>query len=679
MNRELLWPVTMLAIIAVAAAGAFTAAHHQPVWIMLLPCVALPWSRALRIERAPDWLVRLLRSAAQFTCVAVVVLGVFLSEFPVNPEFGPRRTTIALGYWITLLVSVFLMGVRLWPPASALIPLLLSLLAMACFELGVNLEAPVAVAGVSMFVYLTLTPGQSASRVRLRRLAFQAAASVAFALAVTRGIWLAQGWVERNLFPMLTASASGSFTPSMLPNSELGSLEELKLSPRVVMRVWSERPQKLRARVFTYYDGKAWHPHLNSKDRPDLFSQAFASEPGRGFALAADESGSVATTIVPRSPNHLILAPAGALAVQAGVPALRMDAYQVLTWSDEVPDRYVVRHRREGRIVQPGDGPLPRWPDSGERMRQACLIAPQNLDARIQELADQLGRGASSPEQRLRHTLEFLERDYTYSLKPGKFHTGDPLSEFLFEKKQGYCEYFATAAAVLLRLEGVPTRYITGYSVQAGNRIGDHYVVREKDAHAWIEVFLPGAGWVEADPTPPAEYEAMVAGVNDSWFDRVWEWLQTTASELWSLLRHGDWRGLLRMLWSLLWRAAIALALAWGIIVAWRWWKRRVPATPGQPPVSSGALDPALTHLLAELDRRWAALGVARPASRAPLEHAQSLPPLMRDASLPVVDCFYRGCFAGAPLRPEEVAGARAALDREFKRLGPLTNGLPRS
>jgi hypothetical protein len=118
----------------------------------------------------------------------------------------------------------------------------------------------------------------------------------------------------------------------------------------------------------------------------------------------------------------------------------------------------------------------------------------------------------------------------------------------------------------------------------------------------------------------------------------------------------------LRILWAFLWHVAIAAAIVAAVFVAWRWWRRLAPRRRALPPAFTDALDPALTDLLATLDHRWTALGVARPPSRAPLEHAQGLPPSLRDASLPAVDCFYRGCFAGASLRPDEIAEARTAF-----------------
>src|SRR5205814_8379510 len=111
------------------------------------------------------------------------------------------------------------------------------------------------------------------------------------------------------------------------------------------------------------------------------------------------------------------------------------------------------------------------------------------------------------------------------SLQVGKFATRQPVAEFVFDKKRGYCEYFASAAAVLLRLQGVPARYVTGFSMDAAARVGGHYVVRESDAHAWIEAWIPGRGWVEADPTPAGDYAA-VHGDAASGFERVVEWIK---------------------------------------------------------------------------------------------------------------------------------------------------------
>ncbi len=128
--------------------------------------------------------------------------------------------------------------------------------------------------------------------------------------------------------------------------------------------------------------------------------------------------------------------------------------------------------------------------------------------------------------------MAFLQSECHYSLKPGRFRTQQPVAEFLFEKKKGYCEYFASATAVLLRLQGIPARYVRGFTVREANRIGGHYVVREADAHAWVEAFVPGRGWVEADATPAGEYEAAHGGIDRGGLQALWAWVSGRFAEL---------------------------------------------------------------------------------------------------------------------------------------------------
>ncbi len=648
MNRDSI----LLAIAAVSSTTAFSVAYQTPGWIMLLPLLAAPWS----IDRMPGWLMRVVRSSSQAACLASVILGMFMSFFPVDPAFGLARSPVVLGYFTVLLIAVLFFGRRVWKPEMAMIPAILGLLIPASFKLRVNLLPYIAIDCVCFFIYLTPSSWTVA---RVRRLVLHSAMSLALAYFGARGLWMSQDWIEGQLYGIF--SAASTVQPGLFADAQLGSLEELKLSPRVVLRVWSERPQKLRGRAFPFFDGRTWHAHETMKGRPD--SPAFGAVPVDSL-LAADEPDAVLTTIVPRAPDRVILAPGGALSVAASDP-LRMDAYQVLTWTASASDRYVVRHRRNGRMVRPGGDPLPRWRDSGEKMREMCLRLPSKVDPRVESLAAKLAGEAAEPDQRLRHTVEYLRTNYSYTLKPGKFKTGDAMAEFLFDKRQGYCEYFATSAAVLLRLQGVPTRYITGYSVQSGNRKGDHYVVREKDGHAWIEAYIEGQGWIEADPTPTAEYEAMVAGERDGFLDDAWESLQVTAQSLMRSFQAGDWRGMLRVLWAVVWRVLGTGAAVFGIVRLWRWWRGRNRVVLGSAKRAGGVriaepLDPSLAALLAAIDRRWMNAGFPRPPSRAPLEHALTL--REDEVTRQAIERIYRACFGSAPLSAQEVADLRQAF-----------------
>jgi transglutaminase-like putative cysteine protease len=95
---------------------------------------------------------------------------------------------------------------------------------------------------------------------------------------------------------------------------------------------------------------------------------------------------------------------------------------------------------------------------------------------------------------------------------------GDPVSNFLLDKRAAHCEYFASAAAVLLRCVGVPSRYVVGYYAHESD--GDGLIVRQRDAHAWTECYIDGVGWVAVDATPAmgARKQACVA-----WWQRAWE------------------------------------------------------------------------------------------------------------------------------------------------------------
>jgi hypothetical protein len=92
------------------------------------------------------------------------------------------------------------------------------------------------------------------------------------------------------------------------------------------------------------------------------------------------------------------------------------------------------------------------------------------------------------------------DQQLIYTLQPPlmKLHVAD---EFLFDHQRGFCEHFSAAFAILMRAAGVPTRVVTGYQGGERNPVDDTWVVRQSDAHAWTEVWLPGQGWQRIDPT----------------------------------------------------------------------------------------------------------------------------------------------------------------------------------
>jgi hypothetical protein len=113
--------------------------------------------------------------------------------------------------------------------------------------------------------------------------------------------------------------------------------------------------------------------------------------------------------------------------------------------------------------------------------------------------------GAGGDAAQARAIESYLRTHFAYSLEPVESESADPLAGFLFQRKKGHCEYFASAMAVLLRELRIPSRVATGYLGGTANPLTGWLVVRGSDAHAWVEAWIPGQGWTTYDPTPAGE------------------------------------------------------------------------------------------------------------------------------------------------------------------------------
>lgn len=124
------------------------------------------------------------------------------------------------------------------------------------------------------------------------------------------------------------------------------------------------------------------------------------------------------------------------------------------------------------------------------------------IDPHVAELAHAVTRDVSTPYGMTIAIKQHLLSNYAYSLDVGSILSASPLEDFLFSRKTGYCEHYATAMVILLRTLGIPARLVTGFLPGEWNDFGHYYAVRQQDAHAWVEVWFPRSGWVTFDPTP---------------------------------------------------------------------------------------------------------------------------------------------------------------------------------
>ncbi|MGB7642762.1 MAG: DUF3488 and transglutaminase-like domain-containing protein [Terriglobales bacterium] len=134
---------------------------------------------------------------------------------------------------------------------------------------------------------------------------------------------------------------------------------------------------------------------------------------------------------------------------------------------------------------------------------EAYLKVPA-LDPRVPRLAEQITASAPSNYEKALAIEQYLRTHFGYTLQLGRARPQDPLANFLFERKQGHCEYFASSMAVMLRTLGIPSRIVNGFRGGEFNDLTGQYVVRASNAHSWVEAFFPGFGWISFDPTPAA-------------------------------------------------------------------------------------------------------------------------------------------------------------------------------
>jgi len=132
------------------------------------------------------------------------------------------------------------------------------------------------------------------------------------------------------------------------------------------------------------------------------------------------------------------------------------------------------------------------------------LQLPSTLPQRVKDLAHKLLDNIPNPYDRAEALETYLRSppfQYSPQVKatpPGR----DPVDYFLFDLKQDFCEYFASAMVIMLREEGIPARLVEGFTTGTYDAASGEYVVREQDAHAWVEVYFPQYGWIEFEPTP---------------------------------------------------------------------------------------------------------------------------------------------------------------------------------
>jgi protein-glutamine gamma-glutamyltransferase len=322
---------------------------------------------------------------------------------------------------------------------------------------------------------------------------------------------LAGAFVIFFVLPRMSAGYLGSYAggsdmaTGFSDRVQLGQIGQIQQSNSVVMHVQIEGDTrgaydlKWRGVALGVFDGKTW------------------SNPSEQYPLPLPHDGRFALWRSPadmRARSRLIhyrvlMEPIGTnIFFLAAQPRFLSGAYRAVA-TDRAGSVYDLDGEHPvGLYEADSDLATPRIED----LRSASQASPPEiqlsylqlpaLDSRIPQLAQQIATGAGNDYDKAAAIERYLTANFGYTLQMSRIPPKDPLADFLFVRRQGHCEYFASSMAIMLRTLRIPARVVNGFRTTEFNDLTSNYVIRASSAHSWVEAYFPGYGWVSFDPTP---------------------------------------------------------------------------------------------------------------------------------------------------------------------------------
>ena len=293
------------------------------------------------------------------------------------------------------------------------------------------------------------------------------------------------------------AYASSGLDDRMSP----GSLSRLSLSQAIAFRVsYNTQPPRRdqmywRGPVLWLFDGRTWTPGTTTLTTTPKFTDT-------------NQAVDYTVTLEPHNKNWLF-----ALDVpdKLSVPAKLTADFQVL---NKEPVNARLRYAARSNLVYHAN------PQEAVRQLQRGTQLPKQFNPRAQQLAAEWRANSKNDAAIINTALSYFnQQGFVYTLEPPPLGV-NTVDDFLFTTKQGFCEHYASAFVFLMRAANIPARVVTGYLGGEFNNVGNYYIVRQSDAHAWAEVWLAERGWVRVDPTgaiaPERVQRGLSAAVSDN-------------------------------------------------------------------------------------------------------------------------------------------------------------------
>lgn len=304
------------------------------------------------------------------------------------------------------------------------------------------------------------------------------------------------------------AETASGFSDSV----RLGGIGRIKQNDEIIMRVQLEGtdPESLddirwRGIALDTFDNQSWR-----KSKPGVFDRIARGERDLiQLDTARGRDNLVVQTVYlePINSPVMFVLPR-ALGIQGGASYVFRDPTGSVTFASR-GDRISYRVLSDTTRPEASELRADRSPYSQEF--QNYLQLPEKIDPRIAELAFEITKDKRNRYDAAQAIETYLQTQFGYTLEQ-KAGGDQPLADFLFNVREGHCEYFATAMAVMLRTQGIATRVVNGFQRGDFNSTADVFVVRQKNAHSWVEVYFPGENaWITFDPTPFAGQDESAA------------------------------------------------------------------------------------------------------------------------------------------------------------------------
>jgi len=306
---------------------------------------------------------------------------------------------------------------------------------------------------------------------------------------------------------LASATMGNQLSTGFSDRVQLGGIGEIQQSNALVMHIQIDGDTHgaydllWRGVTLNIFDGRTWsNPH----EQRLLFAQ-----PGGRIVLAQSsrEMGATGGTrfvhyrvlMEPIGTNVFFLAPK-ATEIEGGYRMVSTDSGDGVYNLDA--ERPLAGYEVSSNIARPKAEELRADAEAYPPRILLNYLQLPRLDSRIPRLAEQITAAAGNDYDKAVAVEAYLRRNFGYTLQLPRTRPRDPLANFLFERREGHCEYFASSMAVMLRMLHIPSRVVNGFRTGEFNDLTSQYVIRGRDAHSWVEAYFPGYGWVSFDPTP---------------------------------------------------------------------------------------------------------------------------------------------------------------------------------